>query len=192
MTINTEKEYELRLKHMELAMANGRHHETVRNNTFNYYVILVGLFFAGVSNLSEMAPHKPIPPLVAVLIFILGLILSAMILRISIMIMRDVRVIEAASSYTSISPNLKPMDNVYRSYYVEKWSSENLKKWGVSTYLILAITTISSGGVGLGFLIFTDSYYISSGSFLFAFLFHYAFVRIVSARLNSIESITEN
>ena len=168
------------------------YHETVRNNTFNYYLILVGLYFAGISNLSEMAPHKPIPALVAVLIFILGLILSAMILRISIMVMRDVRVIEAASNYTSISPNLKPMDDVYRSYYVKKWSSENIKKWGVSKYLILAITTVSSGGIALGVLIFTDSYHISSGSFLFAFLLHYAFVRIVSARLNSIELTTEN
>lgn len=125
------RNYDLRLKHMEIAMTNGRHHETVRNNSFNFYLILAGLYFAGVYKLAELAPHKPIPILVAFLIFCLGLIISLMILRIRIMVMRDVRVIEAASNYPSVSKSLDHIDLVYKKYYVDTWNSKNMKNGGL-------------------------------------------------------------
>ena len=185
------RDYELRLKHMEIAMTNGRHHETVRNNAFNFYLILAGLYFAGVYKLSELAPHKPIPILVALLIFALGLIISLMILRIRIMVMRDVRVIEAASNYPSVSESLIPIDLVYKNYYVDTWNSKNIRMWGVSKFLLTAIAVISAGGLALGTLITSDSYSFSSTVFALSMLLQIGVITKVGQKLDLVESMTD-
>ena len=181
------KEYELRLKHMELAMTSGRHHEKIRNSYFNYYLVISGVYFAITDKISSNSSTDLFPLFFAIFIFIIGIVMISLILRAREMVQRDVKIIKVASELPSINSTLSSIDDVYREYYITHWPLKEIKKWGASNFLFVAISLISSGIITLGFLSFNFSFCLNLLIFLISASVHFFYILVVGRKVKKCE-----
>ena len=69
------------MRHFEIAINNAKFHESSRNTMFNFYLVIVGLYFVAVQDLKII--DLIIPLLLGCLIAVIGIFISVIMLRIS-------------------------------------------------------------------------------------------------------------